>query len=156
MNSNAHKIKAFTISEMIVVVLLTVIVVGLAFSVLQLVQKHMYAIKSNFESSTNVTLLEQSLWIDANRSNMIQYNDTKEQLIFVSEIDTIVYDFEENYIVKEIDTFNIQLAEKLFYFEGKETYDYKLDAIKLITEKEFQNRVLFISKRNDAALYMNP
>lgn len=156
MNKKAHKIKAFTLSEMIIVVLLTVIVVGLAFSVLQLVQKHMYAIKNNFENSTNVTLLEQSLWIDINRSNSIQYNDYEEKLHFLSEIDTVTYDFEKSYIIKETDTFNVSITDMFFYFEGKETTKENIDAFKLITDKEFQNRALFISKQNDATIYMNP
>ncbi|WP_046758578.1 hypothetical protein [Kordia jejudonensis] len=156
MNKEAHKIKAFTLSEMIIVVLLTVIVVGLAFSVLQLVQKHMYAIKNNFENSTQVTLLEQSLWIDANRSNSIQYDDYTNTLHFISEVDTVTYHFEKEYIRKELDTFSIHIANTLFYFEGKETTNRKIDAFKLTTEKEFQHRVIFISKRNDATIYMNP
>ena len=156
MNKKVHKIKAFTLREMIVVVLLTVIVVGLAFSVLQLVQKHMYAIKHNFENSTNVTLLEQSLWININRSNSIQYDDFDEKLSFISEIDTVTYDFEKTYIIKEMDTFNVRIINNIFYFEGKETTKGKIDAFKLVTDKEFQNRVIFTSKRNDATIYMNP
>ena len=51
MQIEKHKIKAFTLSELIVVMVLTLVVAGMAFSVLQLVQKHMYAIKGNFENS---------------------------------------------------------------------------------------------------------
>lgn len=156
MIKNSHKIKAFTLSEMIVVVLLTVIVAGLAFSVLQLVQKHMYAIKSNFENSTSITLLEQSLWIDANRSNTMRYDTAEDKLYFISEIDTITYTFTPVYIQKDLDTFNIAVAEKLFYFEGKETFSSTIDAFKLITAKEFRKRAVFISKRNTANTYMNP
>ena len=39
------KIQAYTLSEMIVVLILTSIVVGMAFSVLTLVQKHMSGIR---------------------------------------------------------------------------------------------------------------
>jgi hypothetical protein len=156
MTENSHKIKAFTLSELIIVILLTIIVVGIAFSVLQLVQKHMYGIRNNFENSTNVTLLEQSLWIDANRSNTITYDAFEEKIQFISEIDTVTYDFKKTHIIKTIDTFEVAIPEKLFYFEGKETTDQRIDAFKLITAKEFQERVIFISKRNDATIYMNP
>lgn len=156
MTRNSHKIKAFTLSEMIVVILLTVIVAGMAFSVLQLVQKHMYAIKANFENSTSITLLEQSLWIDANRSNVMKYDTAEDKLYFISEIDTITYTFQPTYIQKDIDTFAIAISEKLFYFEGKETFSEKIDAFKLITAKEFRKRTVFISKRNTANTYMNP
>lgn len=156
MTKNSHKIKAFTLSELIVVMVLTLIVAGMAFSVLQLVQKHMYAIKGNFENSTNITLLEQSLWIDANRSKLMKYDTAKSTLYFISEIDTISYSFQPKYIQKETDTFAVSVTEKLFYFEGKETLLEKIDAFKLITAKEFKSKAIFISKRNTAETYMNP
>ncbi|EDP94152.1 hypothetical protein U8527_11255 [Kordia algicida OT-1] len=156
MTKNSHKIKAFTLSEMIIVVLLTVIVAGIAFSVLQLVQKHMYAIQANFSNATSVTLLEQSLWIDANRCNHIKYEEDTSTLYFISEIDTTSYTFEKEYIQKETDTFDVAIADKVFYFKGEETIAAKVDAFKLITAKEFRNTALFIYKRNTANTYMNP
>ena len=156
MQIEKHKIKAFTLSELIVVMVLTLVVAGMAFSVLQLVQKHMYAIKGNFENSTNITLLEQSLWIDANRSNSISYNSDEDILYFISEIDTIAYTFTPTFIQKEIDTFPIAVTEKLFYFKGEETNSSGIDAFKLFTSEEFKSRTIFISKRNTANTYMNP
>lgn len=156
MQTNKHKIKAFTLSELIIVMVLTLIVAGMAFSVLQLVQKHMHAIKGNFENSTSITLLEQSLWIDANRSNRIRYDTNEDRLYFISEIDTITYTFAPTYIQKDIDTFNIVVAEKLFYFEGEESFSSTIDAFKLITAKEYRKKAVFISKRNTANTYMNP
>ena len=61
---NNFKIKAFTLSEMVVVTILTSIIVGIAFSVLSLVQRHMYSIKQNFNNNTELSKLEQALWID--------------------------------------------------------------------------------------------
>jgi len=156
MSSKKHKLKAFTLSELIVVMVLTLIVAGMAFSVLQLVQKHMYAIKTNFENSTNITLLEQSLWIDANRSKKMKYDPIEDRLYFISEIDTITYNFQPTYIQKDRDTFAVSVTEKLFYFEGKETLLEKIDAFKLITDEKFKSKTIFISKRNTAETYMNP
>ncbi|MEM9650388.1 MAG: prepilin-type N-terminal cleavage/methylation domain-containing protein, partial [Bacteroidota bacterium] len=58
------KLRAFTLSEMLVVLLLTVIVVGLAFSVLNLVQRQMSGIESNYARNTAFDQLKQSLWVD--------------------------------------------------------------------------------------------
>lgn len=156
MNSEKHKIKAFTLGEMIIVILLTLIVVGLAFSVLQLVQKHMLAIKTNFETTTMINSLEQSLYIDASRSKRITFDSLEGKLQFLSETDTISYSFEKEFIVKENDTFKVVVADKFFFFEGKKHIDARIDAFKLITSKEFQSRTIFVSKQNDAELYMNP
>ncbi|WP_420571659.1 hypothetical protein [Kordia sp.] len=156
MNKDVHKIKAFTLSEMVIVVLLTVIVAGIAFSVLQLVQKHMYAIQTNFQNSSNITLLEQSLYIDTNRSNHIQYDESESTLHFISEIDTVSYKFEATHIQKATDTFNVAVTDKLFYFKGETTRSSRVDAFKLTTDKEFKSKSIFIFKRNTANTYMNP
>ena len=156
MNKPKHKIKAFTLSELIIVIMITVIVAGIAFSVLQLVQKQMYGIQTNFQHTTSVTLLEQSLAIDAHRSNHIQYDDLENTLHFISEIDTVSYRFDKTSIQKETDTFDIAIADTKFYFEGVETTSNKIDAFKLTAAKEFRNAAIFIYKRNTANTYMNP
>lgn len=156
MNKDVHKIKAFTLSEMVIVVLLTVIVAGIAFSVLQLVQKHMYAIQTNFKHATDITLLEQSLHIDTNRSNHIKYDELESTLYFISEIDTVSYKFETTHIQKATDTFNVAVIDKLFYFKGEATTANRVDAFKFTTAKEFQSKSIFIFKRNTANTYMNP
>jgi len=156
MNSQKHTIKAFTLSELIIVILITVIVAGIAFSVLQLVQKQMAGIQTNFQHTTSVSLLEQSIYIDAHRSNRIQYDDLEKTLHFISEIDTVSYKFEETSVQKETDTFNIAVTAIKLYFEGEETETEKIDAFKLTTAKEFKNAAIFIYKRNTANTFMNP
>ena len=156
MNSQKYKIPAFTLSELIIVILITVIVAGIAFSVLQLVQKQMYGIQTNFQRITSVSLLEQSLYIDTHRSDHIQYDALENTLFFISEIDTVRYKFEKTFVQKETDTFNIAITVRKFYFEGVETDKNKIDAFKLITDKDFKNAAIFIYKRNTANTYMNP
>jgi lipopolysaccharide export LptBFGC system permease protein LptF len=149
------KINAFILSEMIVVLILTSIVVGLAFSVLTLVQKHMNGIQNNFYHNTELNKLEQSLWLDFNRYSRINYDDRIDKLEFSNEIDSIIYKFSENYIIKDIDTFNIQLQSKSLFFDGNSTDKGIIDAIKLETSKTFQNQHLFVFKQNDASQFMN-
>jgi type II secretory pathway pseudopilin PulG len=156
MNSDKHKIQAFTLSELVVVMLITVIVVGIAFSVLQLVQKQLYGIQTNFGNITNVRLLEQSLYIDMHRSNLIQYDEVNNKLHFISEIDTVSYQFEKDYVHKVTDTFNVAVRDMKLFFEGIETNTAKIDAFKLTTSKEFRKATIFIFKRNTANTFMNP
>jgi len=152
---NNKKIKAFTLGEMIVVLILTSIVVGLAFSVLNLVQKQMSAIQNNYNKSLELNKLETSLWLDFNRYSDIRFNELDNELLFSNELDSISYTFNEQSIIKEQDTFLIKLDSKQFYFDGIPSTSYKADAIKLITSKEFLNRELFIFKKNDATAYMD-
>ncbi|MCF6318181.1 MAG: prepilin-type N-terminal cleavage/methylation domain-containing protein [Proteobacteria bacterium] len=149
------KIAAFTLSEMIVVLILTSIVVGLAFSVLTLVQKHMHTIQNNFKQNTELNKLEQSLWLDFNRYSKINYDALENELRFATEIDSITYTFNNQYIVKDIDTFHIQINSKTLFFDGNFTEKGIIDAIKLETSKTFQNQKLFVFKQNDATLFMD-
>ena len=149
------KIQAFTLSEMIVVLILTSIVVGLAFSVLTLVQKHMYSIQDNFNRNTELNKLEQSLWLDFNRYPKISYDNINDEVVFSSELDSVSYKFKDNYIIKDLDSFPIQLKSKKLFFDGESIFKGKMDALKLETSKEFQNQLLFVYKQNDAAQFMD-
>ena len=150
-----RKIKAFTLSELVVVLILTSIVVGLAFSVLTLVQKHMAGIQQNFANSTELNKLEQSLWLDFNRYPRIRYDAQEEELTFANDMDSITYRFHDTYIVKTMDTFQIQLQNKTMYFDGNHRETGAMDAIKLETPKALQNQTLFIYKENDATHFMD-
>ncbi len=146
-----HKIHAFTLSEMIVVIILTSIVVGMAFSVLTLVQRHMSSIQDNFNKNTELNKFEQMLWIDFNKYARIEYSPIEDGLIFTSEIDSVTYKFTTEYIIKEADTFNIPLQNKVFFFDGNKSTKGKVDAIRL---KTFQNQQVFVFKQNDATQFM--
>jgi prepilin-type N-terminal cleavage/methylation domain-containing protein len=149
------KNQAFTLSEMIVVLILTSIVVGLAFSVLTLVQKQMGSIQQNFIQSTELNKLEQSLWIDFNRYSKIEYDDLYSQIKFQNEIDSTTYFIKSEYIIKERDTFNISFNEITLFFDGDIIKKGLLDGLKLETSKSFQNQRLFIFSENDANQFIN-
>lgn len=150
----AKKIQAFTLSEMIVVLILTSIVVGLAFSVLGLVQKHMLTIQGNYNKNLELNKLETSLWLDFNRYSTISYDALEDRLVLKNELNSISYAFFENYILREQDTFSIQLENKQLYFDGILSKTKSVDALKLKTTKVFQNQELFIFKQNDATAFM--
>lgn len=156
MKIDNSKIAAFTISEMVVVLILTSIVVGLAFSVLSLVQKHMLGIQNNFSNSTELNTLEQSLWLDFHRRANIKYDDLGDKLIFLNEKDSITYQFFEGYIIREQDTFRVPIQNKIFFFDGNHIESGQIDALKLETTKTMQNQHLFVFKDNDATTFMNP
>lgn len=151
---NIKKIKAFTLSEMIVVLILTSIVVGLAFSVLRLVQKQIFAIQQNYYKSTEINKLKTALWIDFNRYQDIKYNALNNELLLKNELDSVSYRFSEDYIVSDIDTFRIKLEAKQIFFNGLISKTNKVDAIKIKTSKSNRSQELFIFKKNDATVYI--
>ncbi len=140
---------------MIVVLLITTMVVGMAFSVLRLVQNQMNGIAGNYERNTEFNLLRQSLWIDFNRYDRIYYNAKRRELQFVNEMGNRTYRFEENFTTKDIDTFRLKWETQRFLFEDHDSSSGEVDAIHFQTTKAFGNRTLFVYKSNAATTYMN-
>nr|WP_321232942.1 hypothetical protein [uncultured Psychroserpens sp.] len=149
------KIAAYTLSEILIVMIISTIVIGLAFMVLSLVQRNMWAIGENLNNTAELNRLEQSLWIDFNRYNNISFSVNEDKLLFLSPRDSISYYFNSEFITRAKDTFHFKHVEKLFFFDGKKIYKGKLDALKLELPKAYGNQQLFVFKSNDASQFMN-
>lgn len=151
----ALKVKAFTLNELVIVMIITTIVVGLAFTVLSLVKKQLYAIQGNFSLNMEYNRLEESLWIDTNKFNNINYNSRNKQLIFRTLKDSTTYIFSEDNVIKNRDTFRIPTKLKKVMFDGQEVKSGKIDAIHIALEKPFIDQDLFVYKLNDANQFMD-
>lgn len=147
------KIKGFTLSEMLVVMVLTIIIISMAILVLNLVQNQLKGIQQNFSNTTELRTLKQSLWRDCNKGDVF-YDDVNDQLICTSPIETVLYKFKEGFIIRNNDTLNIEIAEKKFFLDAKESKGI-IDAVELKFSKKFQYRELFIYKTKAASFYMN-
>lgn len=154
--NRSQKIAAFTLNEMIVVLILASIVVGLAFTSLRLIQKQMLGIQPNYTHSLNLNTLEVSLWIDFNRYSNITFNALDKELKFANAIDSTLYTLTPEFIVSAKDTFNIKTTTIQFYFNGTlSDGKAQIDAIEIDTAKEFGDKTLFIFKKNSASTFMN-
>ena len=149
------KVQAFTLNEMVIVMIISTIVVGLAFTVLSLVQKHMWSIQQNFSLNTEFNRLEQALWIDTNNYNTISYNEIENELKFKSIMDSTVYQFKSDYVLKDRDTFNIIIEQKSFFFNGIEVINGKVDGCSLGLQKKYKDQSIFVFKHNDALQFID-
>ncbi|MCK0160126.1 hypothetical protein [Allomuricauda sp. F6463D] len=154
MSDATKKIKAFTLHEMLVVLLITVLVVGMAYSVLRLVQTQMNGISSNYEEMTEVRLLKQRLWIDFNQYDRVWYNAANRELLLCNEISEVEYQFQKELVLKGQDTFHLKTKELLAYFEVGIINEGEIDAIDLYVGGGNGTR-LFVFKRNSATSYIN-
>lgn len=149
------KIQSFTLPELLVVMIITAIVVGLAFSVLRLVQKQIHAIETNFAKTSSLALFEQRLWQDFNELNNIQFNVKDNTLLLESEMDLVVYSFQKNYTLRNNDTIKLKLMTDKFLFKGKEVKEGNIDAVSISGKAELPDYEIFVSKKNDLTLIMN-
>jgi hypothetical protein len=149
------KVQAFTLNEMVIVMIISTIVIGLAFTVLSLVQRHMYSIQQNFSLNTEFNRLEQALWIDTNNYNTIDYNETEHELWFKTVIDSTVYQFKPDYVLKDKDTFNIIIEQQTYFFNGIAVNEGVIDAMRLELTKKFKDQSIFVFKHNDATQFVD-
>lgn len=154
MNDVTKKIKAFTIQEMLVVLLITALVVGMAYSVLRLVQIQMNGISSNYEETTEIQLLKQSLWIDFNQHDRIWYDGSRRELLLTNEMEQIKYQFHEKMVLKERDTFFVKINELFLYFNANNISGGEIDAMDFFVGRGNGTR-LFVYKRNSATSYID-
>ncbi len=148
-----HKIKAFTLTEIMVVMVISVIVVGLAFSVLGIVQKNMRNIGENYENKEQIQSFETALTIDFNTFPTAIWDPVENILIVSSPIDKRKYQFYTDSIVTNISNHTVLIKEKLFYFEGKLVQSGNIDAIKLTFHNTKEPHRLFVFKYNDPTIH---
>ena len=145
-----NKVKSFTLSEMLVVLVITAIVVGLAFSILTLVRKQIRILQTNAEETTKRELLESKFIIDFNKYSEISIND--ENLIkFKNELDSTFYTIKDNFIITNNDTIANKLNKIDFYYKNKIITIGRIDALKIVLEpKKGVYRTIFVYRKNDA------
>jgi len=150
-----NKIKSFTLSELLIVMIITAIVVGMAFSVLRLIQKQIHTIQGNFDKTSTLALFEQKLWQDFNEFHTITYNEQNQFLLMLSEIDTVKYSFNDNYTLRNNDTIPLKLTIQKLFFNGKEAQTGNIDAISISAASTLTDYEIFVSKKNDVTFFMN-
>lgn len=148
------KIAAFTLSELLVVMIISSIVVSLTFVTLGLVQKQISEIQRNFKDQQEIQLLERVLLQDLNRHQTF-YQKDKDLLILHSSKDSIFYQFEEAYILRNKDTFHLKVVEKQFLLDNTIAKEGWIDAMHLEFNQSYSAKNIFIYNIKDAAHYLN-
>ena len=149
------KLDAFTITEIIIVMVITTIVASLGFSVLRVVHRNLSGITENYEKTTSIQQLEQSLAIDFNKYSEIKWDQQNESILFSSPIGTKAYTFFKDSIVNSDNTrYNLLTNNKQFYFQGDELNNGgTIDAIKLSFTKNSNTQRIFVFKYNDITIH---
>jgi prepilin-type N-terminal cleavage/methylation domain-containing protein len=145
-----RKINAFTLTEMLIVLAISTIVAGLAFTIISLLERNVQIIQNNFSETTEIKLLEDRLLIDFNRYHTLHYENDKETLTISTPIESVTYNFNELYILREFDTILSVPYSKQMYYQGNEVNSGAVDAVKIqIAERKNLNSI-FVNKENDA------
>lgn len=148
-----QKIKAFTLTEVMVVLVISAIVVGLAFSVLGIVQKNMSGIQGNYQYQSEIQSLEVALTIDFNTYTAVQWDAKKDQLTLSSPIAEKKYHFFNDSIISNTTRYKVKLKSTSLYFEGEQVQSGRIDALKLNFDKTTDTHRVFVFKHNDLSIH---
>ena len=116
----------------------------------------MLAIQGNYYRNLELKKVELALSIDFNAFQNVAYNESERKLNFSNALDSINYQFYDNYTIRAQDTISIGFNDVIVFFEGETITKYpKVDAIKLTHFESEIKSTLFVYKLNDASVYMN-
>ena len=143
------KIQAFTLTEMMVVIVISAIVAGLAFTILDVVQKNMRSIESNYEHQSEIQALEVALTVDFTKYPEAYWDARTETLLLSSPINTQEYRFQKDSITTPWSSFVLKTKNTELFFEGKRVTNGEIDAIKLTFENARDLHRIFVYKYKD-------
>lgn len=148
------KVKAFTLSELLVVLVISGIVVSITFLALQLVQKQIKEIQVNYRDQQDIQQFERVIVNDLNTRKPLLKKE-ENQLVFYGANDVITYTFEKDYFIREKDTFKLKIIEKSFFLDNEKVDKGNVDAIHFKFTQSYSVKQLFVYTVKDSEYYMN-
>ncbi len=147
------KTKAFTLTELLVVMIVATIVVSMAFLALSMVKKQVGSIQKKMIHKEELKRFEKILWRDFNYYGVGNYK-TDNKLFFSNGLDAVEYKILENCILRNEDSIFITINAIDLFLDDKKVTTGNIDAIKIQTE-EIYNKNIFVFTEKDATFYMN-
>jgi competence protein ComGC len=150
----SRKLQSFTISELLIVLIITSIVVGMAFSVLELTRKEIDKINQNKKFETEINQVELKLSIDMN--SFAESKILDKNILFKNEVDSVQYEILEDKLILKEDTLLSNVIDIKCFFKGHKVEKGDFDACKFIVEmKKDIYATIFVYKINDATTDLN-
>lgn len=149
-----NKLKAFTLGELLVVMIVSSIVISVTFLVLNIIRKQVITMQENYEKKQAFRFFETTFSRDFNLNTAFYYVKEK-RLNLTNTKDSIQYLFLDTMVLRNQDTFHVELGKIVLFLDGKIVTDKSLDAILMEASKSFAQQQLFVQQRKDAAYYIN-
>lgn len=146
------KLKAFTLTELIVVMIISTIVISLSYMAFSMVRKQVDNIQNRLKLKEELLSLEKVLNRDLNTFVIADYNS--EILKLKNPLDSIFYKIEDKYVLRNKDTFKVVVNDFTVFLNGQKVKKGKVDAIRFSSDN-INNRAIFIYTIKDAASYLN-
>ncbi len=146
------KVKSFTITEILVVIVITSVVVSLALSVLRMLQRHTLTL-SDFQTAKNeLYLLNNQLAIEFSKAESIHWSSENEILTFTTPLKQATIAVDSIALSQR----QLEVKERTVYLQGKEkSASGIIDALKLEMNVKGKDQTIFVYRRNDLNTILN-
>ena len=148
------KIQAFTLSELLVVLVISSIVVTLSFLALGNVQNQVRTVTKTFEKQQRIIQLERLLAMDFSKSTA-SFDKQNMVVVFTNSEEVTNYKFASKSIVRVKDTIDLAVEKIEFYLDGNKVTSGKVDAIEILFASTYSQQRFFVYQRKDASFYIN-
>lgn len=135
---------------MLVVLAITAIIAGLAFAIITLFTKNMRSIENNYTRSIERGLFTDQLTVDFSKYPTIDFNPQVKELIFKNPLDSVIYVWEENWVLRGMDTLLDIKTDLELYNRGERVEAGVTDGIKIRFGGEDNEDYIFIFQCKDA------
>lgn len=149
MNSKVA-LKAFTITEILIVLVITSIIVSLALGSLNMIQQHIVKFRDTKNLHNEAVLLHQQLLINFSEASEVIWDNKKEILLFVSPVQNKQVSIDSLSLSKK----KLFLKKAIKYYQGKIVTKGAIDAIELSFGNKEIKQPMFVYKRNDLATHL--
>lgn len=150
MNNNT-KIDAFTLSEVLIVLVITSIVVTIAFSVLRLVTNQYIAMNKGYERQVEVLRIKQQLIVDLDTAYQTFLNEEGQQLLITNSTEhTFMYEWNAPYLIRDGDTLTSNFNSITGFLKGEKIDAATCDAIDISLNYKGKFTKVFVSRKQDA------
>lgn len=126
-----NRLRSFTLSELLVAMAVSAVVVTLALGILSLFKRNMGLIGENYAGKTKLSLLEQQLSVDVERYPSKWVMEKGDAMLLKSPLDSVEYRFLPGALLRQTDTLYIGKYEKQFLYMGEVTQKGRWDALKM-------------------------
>ena len=151
---NTTKLKAFTLYEMLVAMVVSAIVIAIAASIFILVSKQFNSFKQHATNQTKIRQLHYVLTNEMAWSNSVYLDQNYRTVTFSNDLKKSIISFDYDMVIFKNDT----IAENIMFlglFEDKEVEYGYIDALKVYYSIKGVEKQMFYSKEYDSEFYMN-
>lgn len=143
-----NKIPAYTLTEVLIVLAISAITMGLAFSVLDIVKQNINEIREKNDQNSNIQSLELALRHSFNEHGKVEYLDEIKTLKYSNGLGKKTMLLKNDTIFFSSDSTGVGIKNTTFFFRGLPVKEGRIDAIKLYLNSELHD-YLFIRQYND-------